>query len=380
MKRFTYVFGISMAIIMVLSLILPGISRSLQSAVTVAPPTATPLPPTPLPDSAISFDKIYLHPSGLFTVAEPSGWVPSPPETTSDNVRAVFSNSGAESIVQVDVTTMPTVDNAPITLDQVNTLFSSGWLAETWKSYTSWKESNREQTDDKLVIDFELTANSKNYVARQQSWTDGDWVYSVRVVTPENATDMLLYVLNSEAASLQPHKVFAGLPFDWSAYFDPQATHIIRYPKTWTVDDTAPGQPTSISDGSMASLRVESQAGTALDTQDSASTWVEDLRPGTQILSVEPVNRDETDGYSVAYSFKTVDGDSESGLAVLLNGPDDTLHVANLRFLANNVDLNAPEVDTSFQDMAEVMQSFYVMPELAGVDTDIATAPAATSG
>jgi hypothetical protein len=130
----------------------------------------------------------------------------------------------------------------------------------------------------------------------------------------------------------------------------------------------------------MASLRVESQAGTALDTQDSASTWVEDLRPGTQILSVEPVNRDETDGYSVAYSFKTVDGDSESGLAVLLNGPDDTLHVANLRFLANNVDLNAPEVDTSFQDMAEVMQSFYVMPELAGVDTDIATAPAATSG
>ena len=38
--------------------------------------------------------------------------------------------------------------------------------------------------------------------------------------------------------------------------------------------------------------------------------------------------------------YTTVDGSQESGLAVLLNGPDGTLHVANLLFPASDVDLN----------------------------------------
>ena len=376
MKRFTYVFGVLMTIIMIGSLVLPGLTRGLRDTVTEVPPTPTALPPTPLPDSAISFDKTYLHPSGLFTVAEPSGWSPSQPEMTSDNVRAVFSNGDARSIIQVDVTALPSATEGPITLDQVDALFNSSWLAETWRSYSSWSESDRQRTDnDELVIDFELTSSSQNYVARQQSWTDGRWVYSVRVVTPENGTEMLLYLLDQEAASLQPSRVFEGLPFNWSAYFDPLSTHIIRYPDTWAVEDSAPGQPTSISgDTSTTALRVETQADTVVDSEDAASTWVEDLRPGTNVLSIEAIDRDETSGYSVAYDFKTVDGDTESGLAVLLNGPDDTLHVANLRFLANDVDLNAAGLDARYLDMVDVMQSFYVMPQLAGVDTDVLSA------
>ena len=90
---------------------------------------------------------------------------------------------------------------------------------------------------------------------------------------------------------------------------------------------SAPGRPTSIT-GEGAALRVESDAGTIIDGEEAASAWVENLRSGTNVLSVEAVSRDGTDGYAVAYSYQTLDGDTQSGLAVLLNGPEETLHVA----------------------------------------------------
>jgi hypothetical protein len=153
---------------------------------------------------------------------------------------------------------------------------------------------------------------------------------------------------------------------------DPTDTHIIRYPSTWSVEDSAPGAPASISDAASTTLRVEAYPETVIDSEDSASAWVESLRPSTEILSVQPVERADASGYAVAYTTRTVDGDRESGLAVLLNGMDERLHSANLRFPANAVDLNAAEVDTQYADLAAVMTSFYVMSDLAGVDTDLA--------
>ena len=73
-------------------------------------------------------------------------------------------------------------------------------------------------------MDFELQSNNQTFVARQEAWTDGDWIYSVRVVTPANATDTLRYVLEGVVESLEPKKEFAGTPFDWNAYFDPEDT------------------------------------------------------------------------------------------------------------------------------------------------------------
>ena len=376
MKRFTYVFGILMIGIMGLSLILPAISRNLpQTTAQETQPTALPTFPPPLQPAQILFDKTYLHPSGLFTVADPDGWTPSQPLTSSQNVRAVFSNSQTQSVIQVDVDQASLSDGQQLTLDDVNARYDDAWMSSSWRSYTTWHESNRERTaDDRLVIDFELGLNGQGYVARQEAWTDGQWIYSVRVVTPENATDMLLYLLDQVAASLKPRKDMAGTPFNWNAYFDQQDTHIIRYPATWTLEDSAPGRPTSISGQSNTALRLETESDTVIDSADAARSWVEKLREGTTVLSVEPVDREGGTGYSVAYAFKTVDGDPESGLAVLLNGPDDKLHVANLRFLANNVDLNTPEPDSSYSDLVSVMDSFNVVPDLAGVTTDIQAA------
>jgi hypothetical protein len=368
LKRTSYVMGIFLVGLMGLSALFPLISQNAQTQQARPTPTVAPTMPPPPDTSAITFDQTYLHPSGLFTVAEPTGWTSSQPETSGDNVRALFSNPDAQSIIQVDVTRLPAAEG-PVTLDDVDAYFNDTYLASSWRNYTNVSTSSRERVNDRLVLDFSMSASGQTYVARQTSWTDGDWVYSVRVVTPSNATSALIYLLNGVAESVQPQKEFLGTPFNWKAYFDQQNTTIIRFPTSWTVADSAPGRPASIESGDDTVLRVQTTANAAVESESAAREWVENNRAGASILSVEPVSREGVDGYSVAYSFTTVDGDRSSGLAVLLNGPDDRLHVANLRFPGADVDLNAAEADAAYSDLVTVMQSFMVLPDLANVTT-----------
>ena len=369
LKRFTYIFGISMALIMGLTVVLPAFTRNLPSQTADQPTDIPPATVPPPPDiSTISFDQTYLHPSGIYTVAEPDGWLPSTPTTTADTARATFSNTNGQSIIQVDVD-KPQAE-AELTLDDVDARYTSSALASSWSRYSSWSETgDRRREDGKLIMDFVLSSNDQTYIARQKAWTDGNLVYSVRVVTPENARDALLYVLNGMIDSLHLNSEFVDTPFDWSAYFDTQDQHIIRYPQTWTLEDSAPGRPTSIKGADGSTLRVETAEGSVSDAE-AASAWVENLRAGTTVQSVEPVTRDAFDGFSVSYTTQTVDGDTESGLAVLLNGPDDTLHVANLHFLTANVDLNDPATQANFNDLVTVMNTFYIMPDVVSGGTD----------
>ncbi|MBC7814475.1 MAG: hypothetical protein H7175_25185, partial [Burkholderiales bacterium] len=112
-------------------------------------------------------------------------------------------------------------------------------------------------------------------------------------------------------------------------------------------------------------LRVESEEETVA-SEDAARAYVEGERADATILSVEPLERDSADGYSVAYSFRTVDGEAQSGLAVLLNGADELLHIADLRFAGADVDLNnvSEEQTATYGDLATVMDTFQLLPDL----------------
>jgi hypothetical protein len=349
---------------MALSVLLPTLARNSAQNQQIQP-TEVPIPtfPPPIVDlNTIQFDELYLHPSGLFTVAQPTGWFPTEPLTTIDNARVTMSNVNQQSVLQVDVD--KPASNGALTLDDVDARFTSAALASSWSRYNTWKETGaRRRENDRLLMDFELTLNKQTFVARQVAWTDGEWIYSVRVVTPENATDELLYVLDKTASTLTPNKEFATTPFDWKAYFDAQDSHIIRFPSNWVLADSAPGKPTSITSGDEIALRVETASG-AINDEDAARAWVEDVRPGASILSVEPVTRDDGNGFSVAYAFKNIDGESQSGLAVLLNGAEDKLHIANIRFNGADVDLNTDAGKEAYGNLASVMSTFTVLPEI----------------
>lgn len=360
-KGLTYVIGIVMTIAMVASTILPLLtSNTTQNTNPAVEPTAIPEPTLPPPPdtSQINFDDIYLHPSGLFTLGVPTGWNPTLEDSNEGEVRVSLGNSNALSVIETRIISS---EQEIADGDALSAFFSDTWLGQTWRDYQNWEETNRTVTDDgHVVIDFNLTRTQSNYIARQESWIQDGEIYSVRVVTAENAPEELKFVLDGVKSNVERVAVYADSPFDWSGYFDNTDKHMIRYPEAWTVTDAADGLPATIS-GDDTTLLIET-LDVALDSEDDAIDWIENWRSGVEALTVEPVEVDGASGYEVSYKLTTLDGAPESGLAVLLNGPDNRLHVANGRISNLDVDLQTDE--SGEYSLGSILSSFHLFPDL----------------
>jgi len=365
-KYFTIGFGIVLSIAMVASLILPLLSQNVGHNLQpqAVEPTDVPLPTLPAPPNTaeIDFDRTYLHPSGLLTVGVPTGWNPTVQSNTENEVRASFGNSDALSVIEARVIS-PTEDIAEG--EALSGYFSDTWLGQTWRDYQSWEETNRDITDEgRVVIDFNLTRSRANYIARQESWVEDGEIYSVRVVTAENAPEELIYLLDGVIQNVQLVETYEGTPLAWSGYFDSTDKHLIRYPETWQVTDAADGLPATIT-GDDVTMIVET-LDVALESEDDAVDWIENWRSGIEALTVELVEVDGVSGYEVSYKLTTLDGAPESGLAVLLNGTDNRLHVANARIANTDVDLQ----DATAEEfpVLDVLNTFRLFADLDVTD------------
>lgn len=361
-KGFTLVIGIVMTIAMVASTILPLLTGNsgYGGAPVEIEPTAIPEPTLPPPpDTAqINFDDTYLHPSGLFTMGVPTGWTPTVEDTKDDEIRVSLGNSNALSVIETRIVN-PQEEVADG--EALSDFFSDTWLGQTWRDYQSWEETDRTITEDgRVVIDFNLTRTRANYIARQESWVEDGEIYSVRVVTAENAPEELKFILDGVIDNVQRVEEYAESPFGWTGYFDDADNHMIRFPNTWSVTDAEDGLPATIV-GDDVTMLVET-ADVALASEADAIDWIENWRSGVEALTVEPVEIDGVDGYEVSYKRSTLDGAPESGLAILLNGSDNRLHIANARISETDVDLQTVTADE--YPLVSVLESFRLFPEL----------------
>jgi hypothetical protein len=355
-RLYTY-FAIFIAALMALSVIFPLFSLNNPVVQDVEPtdaPTATqPAPPTDL--SAIGFENTYLHPSGLFTVAQPTGWEPGAPGNTG--VEASIRMNNPQYLT--DVESFVIAPSSPVTTaEEVSNYFAD--ISATVRGYVSPRETGRRVENGQSLIDFEVTQSQQPYIGRQVAWTDGQWIYGVRVVAPTNLRDLLLYLLENEPQTLEVNELFTSSPLGWTSFYNPQAGEIIRYPSNWTIVDGGVGSTVTINGFSGEVLRLEVPSEGQVADEAAAQAQVESLRPGATIASVIPVERNGGSGYAVAYNEQSLDGVGESGLAVLLNGDDGLLHIANIRIPVANVDLNAPAADAGFAatDAANIMGSY----------------------
>lgn len=358
-RRISLVIGVVMIIAMVGSSLIPLFSTAPTQTVL---PTHTPAPtlPPPITDlGSITFDNTYLHPSGLFTVGIPSGWTINGDNTTINEAQTTMRNSTQISVIEVRLIDPDLELNSAEDLRQI---FTEDWLDQSWREYTSWTQTNSEVVDDRLVLDFNLRRTNQDYIARQIAYIDEGRAVTARVVTPPNASEMLRYVLDKTLETMTPIEKFATTPVDWQAYFDTTTKHIIRYPASWSLADSAPGLPASIA-GENVTLRVETVE-TTIPDETAATTYVESLRPGTTVQSVEAVERDGYNGFQVAYTVIDADGNTNAGLAVLLND-ESRLHQANLRLLnSGSVDLNSEDAATMYADVVNSLETFTIMPDL----------------
>ena len=360
-KRFTVVVGIIMSIAMVGSLILPLLSGQTAQVQPDAPrPTPVPAPTFPPPPdmSQIDFDDVYLHPSGLFTLGRPTGWIPTIEQSGAEEALVGLTNSDALSQVEARISPKP---EDVATADDLSAFFSDAWLKQSWPYYSSWDETSRKMTDEgRVVIDFNLSRSRVDYIARQESWIEEGDIYTVRVVAPENAPQELKFLLAGAIDSIQRLEVYEGSPFDWQGYFDNTDKHMIRYPHGWKVTDAAAGLPATIASDDVT--MVVETVDVALASESDTIDWIENWRSGVEALTVEAVEVGGAAGYEVSYRLSTVDGAPESGLALLLNGPDNRLHVANARVAERDVDLQTASAEEF--PLISVLDSFRLLPEL----------------
>ena len=344
-KRATIILGVLLAIVMIGSVFAPLLSQNATTTTTdttaVPPTTVATFPPPPSDFSVYTFNQVYLHPSGIFTIGQPNGWNATNPNKGTNIAQVNLVNNSLYSVVDSYIEAV----SPPITPADLSAHFSEAVINASWTNFNQWEETSRKMDGDRLVIDFNITLQSRTYVARQIAWTDGDWVYTVRVLVPENAVDFLKYLLDNFVSSLQVQSEFKGMPLDWTAYYDPDNSHIIRYPADWTLVDSAPGRPTSITGSGGQQLRVEARANTPIADEAAARAFAEALSSGNKVVSVKPITRLLGQGFAVAYSYQTVDGSQQSGLVDLLNSADGTLHIADLRFPMSGVDLNTVDLN-----------------------------------
>ena len=362
-KRFTVILGIIMSVAMVASLLIPLFSSQVGYTENLAEaerPTPLPEPTFPPPPdiASISFDETLLHPSGLFTMAVPTGWQSASHSNTVDELRAGLSNSAAHSVVETRIIK----NQAGISdADALNAFFDEGWLSQTWRDYWDWEETSRKLTDDgRVVIDFNLSRSRSHFIARQVSWLENGDIYSARVVTAENAPAELKFLLDGVIQSMARLDAFPEAPFDWNAYFDNLDKHMIRFPSDWEVADAAAGLPATII-GDKAILVLETQD-VALASDSDAIDWMTKWRDRVEPLTAEPIQVGESSGYQVSYRRSTLDGAPESGIALMLHGTDNRLHVANIRVGATDSDLLQLEADDF--GVRAVLDTFRLLPGL----------------
>ncbi|MCK6579218.1 MAG: hypothetical protein L6Q98_14060 [Anaerolineae bacterium] len=353
-RRASIALGIFMAIVLIAGAIIPIFTQNQTTTTETTPPTEAPIPTFPPPPSnltEITFDKVYLHPTGIFSIGQPDGWEASEPNKGATIAQVNLVNNEALAVVDSYVEDA----GGAIQPEELSGRFTREVINASWARFNQWEEANRvfDPATQRLQIDFNITLTRQQYVARQYVWTDGRWIYVVRVLAPENATEMLRYLLDGFAASFTPNTFFQGTPLDWTAHYDSAANTVIRYPSEWQVTDSALGGPTSIASSNGVQLRLTNAAGTTVNDEDAARAFAESLRAGLTVSSVNAVEHGGVPGFAVAYTFSTVDGEGQSGLAVLLNGTDGALHVADLRFPAANIDLNAIAPDAAAETAAE---------------------------
>jgi hypothetical protein len=339
-RRISIILGGFMVVVLLLGVILPLFQTNNPVPVNVPDPTDIPTAtfPPPVTDfTGIALDQLFLHPTGLYTIAQPTGWTVTAPTTQTGVAQVGMNNSVNLSVIDAY---LQQPDTPVSTIDDVSALLTREVLAQTWTRYNRWQETNRRIENDRLIIDFAIDFRNTQYAARQVSWTDGQYIYSVRVVVPANGIELLRWLIDNLPATLQLNPAVASAPFEWQSYYDYTTSSIVRFPQTWAVQDSAAGSNASVIGPNGASLRIDYTLQEAPLDEAAAQALVTRTQANTTLLSTTPITRGGVNGYSVAYAFSNADGEPFSAQSVILPLADGRVSIATLRFPASSIDLS----------------------------------------
>jgi hypothetical protein len=349
---------------MLLSTVAPGLgTNNAAQPATISMDTPEPTAVTfPTPDPAgpnVVASGMFVHPSGTFLLMQPQGWLAAP--TTTETIASVsLVNNVLFSVVHAYIQAY-TYPQDVTALDAEN---SADQLASSWSAYDTWRETNRTVGEDRLTIDFELVLTGNTYLARQITWgsdIDPNLAVVLRIVVPDNNPALLDALAEAIIPSYHLIPEAVSVPLNWQGYVDQTLGYEIRLAPGWQIVDGGPGSTvTFATEGMTLTLSVEPD--TALDGEDAARAWVEASRTDAEVVAIEPLERENESGFSVAYRFPNADGAPQSGLALLLPTANGSLLSANLRIETGGVNMLAEDLDPSYSLVTQMLGSLAPLP------------------
>ncbi len=350
---------------MLLSTMIPATrtpdSASLPTAdLSTAAPTAVIFPtPDPAGPNVVAAGG-YVHPSGLFTIMQPEGWLPYP-QTTETIASASFVNNTLLSVVHAYTQKYDYAQDVT-TLDAQN---SADQLAASWSEYDAWRETNRSTAYGMLTIDFELDLADNTYLARHITWasdSEPTLALVVRLVAPYNNPALLDALAEAIIPTFQVLPESFAAPVSWQAYIDQTSGFLIRYGPDWTVAEGRPGGVATLT-GAEGTLSLSFEPDRVVADEDAARAWAEAAKSGAAIQEITPVTRGETAGFQVRYTAPDADGAPQTYLAVLLPAEGRGLAVANVLMAGGETDLLAPEAAEAYTSLLTMLDTFQLLPE-----------------
>lgn len=326
---------------------------------TVAPTAVTFPTPDPAGPNVVAAGT-YVHPSGLFTIMQPQGWLPYA-QTTQTIASASLVNNTLLSVVHA-YTQLYDYAQDVTTLDAQN---SADQLAASWSEYDSWRETSRVVADGRVTIDFALDLGGNTYLARHITWaseTVPTLALVVRLVAPDNNPALLDALAEAIIPSFHVLPESFNAPVSWQAYIDQASGFLIRYGPDWTVAEGRPGGVATLT-GAEGTISLSFEPDRAVADEDAARAWAEAAKPGAAIQAITPLARGETAGFQVSYTAPDADGAPQSYLAVLLPAEGRGLAVANVLLAGEEASLLASEAAQTYASLLTLLGTFQLLPE-----------------
>lgn len=371
------VVGIVIISTFVISLIDPGGRRNRTSSnetlYTVTPYGTPPPPtevviPTPDPDPRLSGEPPYIHNSGYFQTFFPAGndWQVDDYPAADDASRLSVVFQSLTRLVVIHTFIQRGIEYETLESLSENYLTPAYYAAE-WSAYDSWIEVGRQVGDGRVTVSFNLVSQGHDYLGRDITQMVENRALVARLVVPANNAPLLDLLESLVLQVFREYPDIFGLPESWPIYADQQLGYLIKHPSGWRWIAGDAGLPTTFTvteDDPPDRLRLWTASEQPLASADEAEAWLLAEEPTSEILSIQPVEREYGTGFQIGYGFQDAEGDQHSGLVTLLNDENGTLYVANLYVMAPGLNLLQDEdlSPTVTNNCRAVVQGFILLP------------------
>lgn len=376
-QRRATVLGASIGLIIIVTFVLTLVAPDLgsRSASSNIDPLATPRPteliiPTPDPNPQLEGRPVYIHSSGLFQTFMPAGsdWYVDEGESVGASAAARVVISSPQRLAVIHNYIQPGVQYESLAALSERFL-TVQHFAGAWQDYEAWRETSRQVSDDRVVVDFALVSQGHDYLGRSTARLFDDWLFVTRLVVPANNSALLDLLQALVVPTFSGFKTLLALPAAWPAAIDQQAGWILKHPPEWTQVAGSPGRPMTFLLGTGNNderVRVWTEAQTPLESAEAAQAWAKasELLGAEEVLGAEAIQREAGTGYLVAYRTRDLAGDLHSGLVALLNDDAQTLFVADLQIDPPDAALLSSEtVPATYASARQaVAEGFIVLP------------------